>query len=111
MSWITVAPGVAPKTARHAFVHGIDRRHVSANELRAHFGVVPQDTTLFSGTILDNLQLANPYAHFELMVAACQMAEIHSTIEALPQGCQTPIGELGAGLSPVRRVASEGGGD
>lgn len=78
---------------------GIDIRHLSANELRATFGVVPQETVLFSGTIYENLALANPHASFEQITQACKMAEIHSTIEALPQGYQTPIGERGAGLS------------
>ncbi len=80
-------------------VDGIDVRHLSANELRANFGVVPQETVLFSGTIYENLSLANPHANFEQVVQACKMAEIHSTIEALPQGYLTPIGERGAGLS------------
>ena len=80
-------------------IDGIDLRHLSANELRSHFGVVPQETTLFSGTLYDNLQMANPQATFEHIVAACQMAEIHAVIEALPQGYQTEIGERGAGLS------------
>ena len=78
---------------------GIDIRHLSANELRSHFGVVPQETVLFSGTIYDNLHMASPNASFEQIVAACQMAEIHDAIEALPQGYQTDIGERGAGLS------------
>ena len=78
---------------------GIDIRHLSANELRSTFGVVPQETVLFSGTIYDNLALANPHATFEQITQACKMAEIHSTVEALPQGYQTPIGERGAGLS------------
>ena len=78
---------------------GIDIRHMSANELRSTFGVVPQETVLFSGTIYDNLAMANPHATFEQVVQACKMAEIHSTVEALPQGYQTPIGERGAGLS------------
>ncbi|MBI2295269.1 MAG: peptidase domain-containing ABC transporter, partial [Betaproteobacteria bacterium] len=39
---------------------GRDIRHLSANELRQHYGVVPQDTVLFSGTLYDNLVLANP---------------------------------------------------
>ena len=80
-------------------VDGIDIRHLAANELRSTFGVVPQETVLFSGTIYDNLAMANPHATFEQVVQACKMAEIHSTVEALPQGYQTPIGERGAGLS------------
>jgi subfamily B ATP-binding cassette protein HlyB/CyaB len=82
---------------------GIDIAHLAANELRSFFGVVPQETVLFSGTILENLTLANPYASFEQIVAACRMAEIHSTIEALPEGYQTPIGERGVGLSGGQR--------
>jgi ABC-type transport system involved in Fe-S cluster assembly fused permease/ATPase subunit len=41
-----------------------DIRHLSANELRQYFGVVPQETTLFSGSIYDNLQAGNPAARF-----------------------------------------------
>jgi ATP-binding cassette, subfamily B, bacterial HlyB/CyaB len=76
-----------------------DTRHLSANELRQQFGVVPQDTILFAGTIYQNLVLANPQASFEMVVHACKMAEIHGTIEALAHGYQTEIGEHGVGLS------------
>ena len=82
---------------------GYDLRHLAANELRANFGVVPQETRLFSGTIYDNLQLANPHAGFEEIVHACKMAEIHNVIEQLPQGYQTPVGENGVGLSGGQR--------
>jgi subfamily B ATP-binding cassette protein HlyB/CyaB len=78
---------------------GRDLRHLAANELRQAFGVVPQETTLFSGTIYDNLSMANPHAGFDDIVAACRQAEIHDVIEKLPQGYQTPIGEHGVGLS------------
>jgi subfamily B ATP-binding cassette protein HlyB/CyaB len=80
-------------------IDGHDIRHLAANELRQYFGVVPQDTILFSGTIHDNLALANPHATFEQVIAACKMAEIHDTIEHLPEGYQTQIGEHGVGLS------------
>ena len=80
-------------------VFGQDISYLTANELRNHFGVVPQETTLFSGTIYDNLILANPHASFEQIVQACQLAEIHQAIEKLPQGYQTEIGENGIGLS------------
>ncbi|WP_223293851.1 ATP-binding cassette domain-containing protein [Sideroxydans lithotrophicus] len=80
-------------------IDGTDIRYLSANELRHYFGVVPQETVLFSGTIYDNLLMANPHATFEQIVNACRMAEIHSAIEELPQGYQTEIGERGSGLS------------
>ena len=80
-------------------IDGNDIRYLSSNELRHYFGVVPQETVLFSGTIYDNLLMANPHATFEQVVHACRMAEIHNAIEELPQGYQTEIGERGAGLS------------
>ncbi len=78
---------------------GHDTRHLAANELRAYFGVVPQETILFSGTILDNLLLANPMATFDMAVQAAKLAEIHQAIEALPAGYKTDVGERGVGLS------------
>lgn len=78
---------------------GIDTRFLAANELRNSFGVVPQETVLFSGTIYDNLIAAAPHASFENVETACRMAEIHDHIQNLPQGYQTEIGEKGAGLS------------
>jgi len=78
---------------------GIDTRHLAANELRHYFGVVPQETILFSGTLYDNLVAANPQASLDDVVVACRMAEIHGVIEQLPKGYQTEIGERGAGLS------------
>jgi subfamily B ATP-binding cassette protein HlyB/CyaB len=84
-------------------MEGQDTRHMSANELRAAFGVVPQETTLFSGSVYDNLQMASPQADFAQIAAACRMAEIHDVIEALPQGYQTPLGEHGVGLSGGQR--------
>jgi ATP-binding cassette, subfamily B, bacterial HlyB/CyaB len=78
---------------------GNDITHLAANELRLNFGVVPQETILFSGTVYDNLIAAHPHATLEQIVKACQVAEIHEVIERLPKGYQTEIGERGVGLS------------
>ncbi len=80
-------------------VDGRDIRHFSANELRSLFGVVPQETVLFSGSIYENVVAGNPNASFEDVVQACRTAEIHDFIEALPQGYRSEIGEHGVGLS------------
>ena len=82
---------------------GQDIRYLAANELRAAFGVVPQETVLFSGTLYDNLVMAHPHASFEDVIAACKAAEIHDVIERLPGGYQTEIGERGTGLSGGQR--------
>jgi subfamily B ATP-binding cassette protein HlyB/CyaB len=84
-------------------VDGKDVQHLSANSLRGYFGVVPQEIMLFSGSLYENLLMANPHATFDQVVNACRMAEIHDVIETLPDGYQTAIGERGAGLSGGQR--------
>lgn len=84
-------------------LNGKDIRYLAANELRLTYGVVPQETELFSGTIYDNLLMANPRAGFEDVITACKAAEIHDVIEQLPKGYQTEIGERGTGLSGGQR--------
>ena len=91
--------GFETPTAGEIRIDGCDLRHLAANELRACFGVVPQETLLFCGSIQHNLQAAHPHASFEMLTHACRMAGIHDTIEALPQGYRTEIGERGVGLS------------
>ena len=91
--------GFYQPTEGRVLLDGRDLRHLSANELRQAFGVVLQETLLFSGTLYDNLAMANPHASFDEIVAACKKAEIHDTIERLPQGYRTEIGEHGVGLS------------
>jgi subfamily B ATP-binding cassette protein HlyB/CyaB len=80
-------------------VDGVDVRHLSANELRQYFGVVPQETVLFAGTVFENLIAGNPNAGFNDVVQACRIAEVHDVVEKLPKGYNTEIGEHGVGLS------------
>ena len=91
--------GFYPPTHGSIRIDGIDIRNLSANELRSWFGVVPQETVLFSGTILANLQAGNPDATLDQVAQACRMAGVHEVVETLPQGYQSEIGERGAGLS------------
>jgi len=91
--------GFYPPSDGRVKIDGMDICYLAVNELRGYFGVVPQETVLFSGSLYDNLMLANPHATFEQIVQACRLAEIHDTIEQLPQGYQTELGERGVGLS------------
>jgi subfamily B ATP-binding cassette protein HlyB/CyaB len=68
-------------TEGQVLLDGRDSRHLAANELRSYFGVVPQETILFCGSILDNLLLANPLATFDMAMQSARLAEIHETIE------------------------------
>ncbi len=82
---------------------GRDIRHLAANELRQTYGVVPQETVLFSGSLYDNLVMAHPHAGFDDVIQACKAAEIHDFIDQLPDGYQSEIGERGTGLSGGQR--------
>ena len=91
--------GFYPPEDGQVLIDGRDIRYFPANELRQNFGVVPQETVLFSGTIYENLVAGQPSAAFEDVVKACKIAEIHDFIEKLPKGYQTELGEHGVGLS------------
>ncbi len=88
----------APQTGMIRF-GGIPLPEWDIEQLRRHLAVVAQRPHLFSGTIRDNLLLARPDADPEALQKACQSAQIHSFIEALPDGYDTWIGETGATLS------------
>ena len=95
--------GFYQPTEGRLLLDGHDLRHLSANELREAFGVVLQETVLFSGTLYDNLAMANPEASLDDILGACRRAEIHEAIERLPRGYRTEIGEHGVGLSGGQR--------
>ncbi len=96
---VKLLQGFYPVEEGRIEIDGRDIRHLSANELRQYYGVVPQDTVLFANTVYENLSMASPHAGFDDVITACRMAEIHEVIEKMPQGYQTHIGEHGAGLS------------
>jgi len=91
--------GFYPATDGRILIDSIQVNQLSTNELRLTYGVVPQETRLFSGSVHDNVAMANPRAGFADVVSACKAAGIHDAIEKLPQGYRTPLGEHGVGLS------------
>jgi ATP-binding cassette, subfamily B, bacterial HlyB/CyaB len=80
-----------------------DLRHVSPQSLRSQLGVVPQECFLFSGTILDNIQLYRPNFTLEDTILVSKLAEAHSFIQDLPLGYSTKVGERGTNLSGGQR--------
>lgn len=98
-----IIQGLYQQTAGTVRLDGRDIRSMPVNELRTYLGVVPQESVLFSGTILENLLEAAPSASFAHVVEACKMAGIHAEVESMAEGYQTIIGERGTGLSGGQR--------
>jgi len=80
-------------------IDGHDVRDVRLDSLRGQIGIVLQDTTLFTGTIRDNIAFGRPDASMEDIVAAAKAAAAHDFIMAFPDGYDTPVGERGKTLS------------
>ena len=80
-------------------IGGHDIRNVTLDSLRSQIGIVLQETTLFSGTIRDNIAFGRPEASQDEVVAAAQAAAAHEFIVSFPQGYNTPVGERGTTLS------------
>ena len=80
-------------------IDGTDVRDFNLSSLRSKVGIVFQETTLFSGTIRDNIAYAKSNASIEEIIAAAKTAQIDDFIANLPEGYNTIVGERGIGLS------------
>nr|MBP9046414.1 ABC transporter ATP-binding protein/permease [Moraxellaceae bacterium] len=80
-------------------VNGRDIRELTQSSLRAHIGIVPQDTVLFNDTIYYNIAYGRTDASREEVIEAARSAHILVFIESLPDGWETTVGERGLKLS------------
>lgn len=80
-------------------IDGVNTLDIKRKSLRENFGMVLQDTWLKSGTIMDNIRLANPNASDDEVIESAKKAHSHSFIKRLPNGYDTFIGEDGGSLS------------
>ncbi|WP_193174960.1 ABC transporter transmembrane domain-containing protein [Oricola nitratireducens] len=84
-------------------IDGVDLRQAALPEARSRFAIVPQDVTVFSGTVADNIAFARPGATRDAVIDAAKAAQAHVFIEALPDGYDTEVGERGLTLSGGQR--------
>jgi ATP-binding cassette subfamily B protein len=92
-------PRLYDPTAGRILLDGIDLRDITLDSLSQQFGIVSQETYLFHDTIRANLLYAKADATQAEVEAACQAANIHEMIAALPEGYDTQVGERGYRLS------------
>jgi len=84
-------------------IGGIDLRRISKRGLRRSFGVVLQDSWLFTGSVRDNIVYGRPEASAEEIAAALDHSGARPFVERLPRGLDTPVVEGGANLSQGER--------
>jgi len=80
-------------------IDGVNVKNLDLKTLRKNMSVVPQDTFLFSDSILENIRIGNKNASMEEIAQACEMACAMEFIQDLEEGFDTIIGERGIGLS------------
>ena len=90
-------------TSGRVTVDGQDLRAITQNSLRRQISVVPQDTHLFSGSVMDNIRYGRLNASDDEVVAAAKAVGAHSFISEMPDSYQSDIKEGGALLSTGQR--------
>ena len=84
-------------------IDGLDIRDVTVHSLREQIGIVPQETVLFSTTVMENIRYGRLDATDEEVIKASIAANCDEFIKQLPNGYQTQIGERGLNLSGGQR--------
>ncbi|MBW4482316.1 MAG: ABC transporter ATP-binding protein/permease [Tildeniella torsiva UHER 1998/13D] len=85
------------------FIDDVDVATVTLRSLRRQIGIVPQETTLFSGTIAQNIAFGQKDFDIEAVEAAARIANAHDFISQFSQGYYTWMGERGVNLSGGQR--------
>ena len=97
--------GLYRPTSGAVLVDGIDLRQLDPAELRRNIGYVPQDVTLFYGSLRDNLTIAAPTADDAAVLRAAQVGGITDFVNNHPKGFDMTVGERGESLSGGQRQA------
>ncbi|MCW5613083.1 MAG: ATP-binding cassette domain-containing protein [Rubrivivax sp.] len=89
--------------AGRVLVDGVPVHEAALAALRERIAIVPQDSTVFSTSALENIRYGRPGASDDEVVAAAKAAFAHDFLSALPEGYQTYLGERGVRLSGGQR--------
>jgi ATP-binding cassette subfamily C protein LapB len=98
-----LAVGLYAPSAGEILIDGVDLRQLDPGELRAHVGYVPQDVTLFYGSLRDNLTLAHVGVDDSALLRSAELAGLAEFVNRHPRGFDMPIGERGDSLSGGQR--------
>jgi ATP-binding cassette, subfamily C, bacterial CydD len=96
-------PGARPGSTAEGEVRVTDLAMIDPVEWRARLAWLPQRPAIVRGSVAENIRLADPAADHEQVAQAARQAGAAAFIAALPRGYDTPIGEVGRGLSTGER--------
>jgi ATP-binding cassette subfamily C protein LapB len=95
--------GLYQPTAGSIRIDGVDIRQLDPSELRRNVGYVPQDITLFYGSLKENILLATPHLDDADLLAAADVAGLSDMVNTHPRGFDMVVGERGESLSGGQR--------
>lgn len=95
--------GLLQPTEGKILIDNIPLLRLGTHYYRTFSAAVMQYDSLLSGSILDNITFFDDQIDIQQVHEACQLAQIHKTIEALPMGYETRVGEMGSSLSGGQR--------
>ncbi len=98
-SIINLIPRFYDVTDGQVLIDGINVKEVTLDSLRSQIGIVLQESTLFSGTIRENIAYGRPQAALNEVIEAAKAAQADEFISQLDQGYESLVGERGVGLS------------
>ena len=98
-SIINLIPRFYDVSSGRVTIDGYDVRNVTLDSLRNQIGIVLQETTLFAGSIRDNIAYGKPESPLDDVINAARASQAHEFIVELPDGYDTLVGERGIGLS------------
>ena len=96
---INLIPRFYDVTGGRITIDGVDIRDVTLQSLRRQIGIVLEETTLFGGTIRENIAYGRPDATDAQVAAAARAAAAHQFISGFPDGYDSVVGERGVTLS------------
>lgn len=96
---ISLLQHLYPIKSGKIYIGNYDLQYVNRQSLRKSIGVIPQQLNLFSGNIIENIALGDPFPDMKRVIDLCNQLGITAFVQKMPNGFHTQVGENGAMLS------------
>ncbi|MRX41311.1 ATP-binding cassette domain-containing protein [Flavobacterium sp. LC2016-23] len=96
---ISLLQHLYPVKSGKIYIGNYDLQYINRQSLRKSIGVIPQQLNLFSGNIIENIALGDPFPDMKRVIDLCNQLGITAFVQKMPNGFHTQVGENGAMLS------------